>query len=144
ISSGTAKVGETVDFEVLEDVKVGEIVVIPHGGTAGATVTYVQQKKRLGRGGKLTQNIDSVSLITGEKAALRAIKENRGGERIVVMTGAIAATTLVFFSAAPFMLFMKGKEMTILKGTEITVYTNGDVPLDPKKFTPPSSDQGQT
>jgi hypothetical protein len=54
------------------------------------------------------------------------------------MTGAIAASGILFFPAAPFFLFMKGKNITIPKGTEITAYINGDISLDPKKFAPPA------
>jgi len=50
------------------------------------------------------------------------------------MTGAIVATSIVFFPAAPFFLFMHGKDITIPKGTEITAYIAGDTPLDPAKF----------
>lgn len=52
------------------------------------------------------------------------------------MTGAIVATSLVFFPAAPFFLFMHGKDTTIPKGTEMTAYTNGEIKLDPAKFAP--------
>ena len=144
MSSADAKTGETVDFEVLEDIKVGVIVVVPHGGIAWATVTEAHPKRRVGRGGKLSINIDSVRLVTGEKAALRAIKETQGAGRAGAMTGAIVASGILFFPAAPFFLFMKGKDITIPKGTEITAYINGDISLDHKKFTPPSSDQVQT
>jgi hypothetical protein len=41
---------------------------------------------------------------------------------------------LVFFPAAPFFLFMHGKDITIPKGTEVTAYTNGEIKLDPAKF----------
>jgi len=138
ISSADATTGETVDFEVVEDVKVGEITLIPRGGIAWATVTTAQPKRRMARGGKLTINIDAVRLASGEKAALRAVKETRGAGRTGVMTGAIAASGILFFPAAPFFLFMKGKDITIPKGTEITAYINGDTPLDPKKFAPPA------
>src|SRR5215470_14593622 len=50
------------------------------------------------------------------------------------MTGAIVATSIVFFPAAPLFLFMHGKDITIPKGTEITAYVNGDIKLDPAKF----------
>lgn len=50
------------------------------------------------------------------------------------MTGAIVASSILFFPAAPFFLFMKGKEVKIPKGTEITAYVNGDTILDRKKF----------
>ena len=81
-------------------------------------------------------NIDSARVVDGEKVALRAVKEVKGGSHTGAMTGAIVATAIVFFPAAPLFLFMKGKDITIPKGTEITAYINGDVPLDPKKFQP--------
>lgn len=134
LSSADAKVGETVDFEVLEDVKIGETIVIPRSGIAWATVTEAQPKRRMGRGGKLNVNIDTVRLASGEKAALRAIKDAQGGGHVGAMTGAIVATSIVFFPAAPLFLFMKGKDITIPKGTEITAYINGDTELSPAKF----------
>ena len=134
ISSGDAHVGETVDFEVLEDVSIDNLLVIPKGGLAFATVTEAQAKRRMARGGKLDINIDFVRLVTSEKAALRAVKEVKGGGHTGAMTGGIVATSLVFFPAAPFFLFMHGKDTSIPKGTEITAYVNGDMKLDPGKF----------
>jgi len=134
ISSGDAQVNETVDFEVLEDVKVHDVVVIPRGGMAWATVTEAQPKRRMGRAGKLNINIDNVRLTSGEKVALRAVKDVKGGGHQGAITGAIVATSIVFFPAAPLFLLVHGKDITIPKGTEITAYINGDIPLDPKKF----------
>ena len=136
MSSADSKTGETVDFEVLEDVKIGETIIIPKGGTALGTVTLGKPKGRMGKGGKLDVTIDSVRLTDGEKVSLRAVKENKGGSHTGAMTGAIVATSILFFPAAPFFLFMKGKDITIPKGTEITAYISGDAPLDAKKFMP--------
>lgn len=136
ISSADAKVDEKVDFEVLEETKIGEVLVIPRGGIAWGTVTEAQAKRRMGRAGKLNVNIDAVRLVTGEKVALRAIKEVKGGGNTGKMTGAIVATSILFFPAAPLFLFMHGKDITIPKGTEITAYINGDAPLDPARFAP--------
>jgi PEGA domain len=140
ISSADAHVGDTLDFEVLEDVRVAGLLIIPKGGIAFATVTEAQSKRRMARGGKLNVNIDSVRLVTHDKAALRAVKEVKGGGHTGVMTGGIVATSIVFFPAAPFFLFMHGKDITIPKGTEITAYVNGDVQLDRAKF---EADQAQ-
>ncbi len=134
ISSADAQVNETVDFEVLEEVKIHDVVVIPRGGTAWGTVTEAQPKRRMGRAGKLNINIDNVRLTSGEKVALRAIKDVKGGGHQGAITGAIVATSIVFFPAAPLFLLVHGKDITIPKGTEITAYINGDVPLDPKRF----------
>jgi hypothetical protein len=134
LSSADATTGDRVDFEVLEDIKVKDVIVVPRGGLALATVTEAQSKRRMARGGKLDVNIDDVRLADGEKAPLRAVKEVKGGGHTGAMTGAMVATAIVFFPAAPLFLFMKGKDITIPKGTEITAYVNGDIPLDPTKF----------
>jgi hypothetical protein len=134
MSSADAQLNETVDFEVLEEVKIHDVVVISRGGTAWGTVTEAQPKRRMGRGGKLNINIDNVRLTSGEKVALRAIKDVKGGGHQGAITGAIVATSIVFFPAAPLFLLVHGKDITIPKGTEITAYINGDIPLDPKKF----------
>jgi PEGA domain-containing protein len=134
LSSADATTGDRVDFEVLEDIKVKDVIVVPRGGIALATITEAQHKRRMARGGKLNVNIDDVRLADGEKAPLRAVKETQGGGHTGAMTGAIIGTAIVFFPAAPLFLFMHGKDITIPKGTEITAYVNGDIPLDPKRF----------
>jgi len=134
ISSGDAHTGDTLDFEVLEDVFVGGVLVIPKGGIAWGTVTEAEPKRRMGRGGKLNVNIDSVRLADGEKVALRAVKDTKGGGHVGAMTGAMVATSIVFFPAAPLFLFMHGKDITIPKGTEVAAYINGDTHLDEAKF----------
>src|SRR5690349_18554051 len=134
LTSADATTGDRVDFEVLEDIKVKDVIVVPRGGLALATITEAEHKRRMARGGKLNVNIDDVRLSDGEKAPLRAVKEAKGGGHTGAMTGAIIGTAIVFFPAAPLFLFMHGKDITILKGTEITAYINGDIPLDPKRF----------
>src|SRR6266478_5728922 len=136
MSSSDAKAGEKVDFEVLEDIKVGDVVVVKQGAMAIATVTEAQPKRRMGRAGKLNMNIDYVQLVDGEKVPLRAVKGGSGGNHTGAMTGAIVASSILFFPAAPFFLFMHGKDITIPKGTEITAYVAADTPLDPLKFKP--------
>jgi hypothetical protein len=134
ISSADAHTGDTLDFEVLEDVLVGPTLVIPKGSIAWGTVTEAEAKKRMARGGKLDVNIDAVRLADGEKVPLRAVKEVKGGGHTGAMTGGMVATAVVFFPAAPFFLFMHGKDITIPKGTEITAYINGDTRLEQAKF----------
>ena len=134
VSSGDAKLGESVDFELLDDIKVGALLVAPKGSLAIATVTEVEPKKRMGRAGKLDINIDYFKLSSGEKATLRAVKEFKGGSNAGKMTGAIVATSIIFFPAAPLFLFIKGKDISIPKGTEITAYVNGNVTIDLAKL----------
>jgi hypothetical protein len=136
ISSGDAHTGDTVDFETMDEITLNGIVVIPKSGLAFATVTEAQAKRRMARGGKLDINIDYVKLVSGERAALRAVKDVKGGGHTGGMVGGMVATSLVFFPAAPFFLFMHGKDISIPKGTEITAYISGDMKLDLAKFQP--------
>jgi hypothetical protein len=134
VSSADATVGENVDFTTLDDIKVGDVIVIPKGSIAIATVTEAQSKRRMGRGGKLAMNIDYVRLPTGEKLPLRGVQDVKGGGHTGAMTGAMVATGIVFFPAAPLFLFMHGKDITIPEGHEVTVYTNTEYKVDPAKF----------
>src|SRR5881409_944920 len=42
ISSADAKTGDTVDFEVLDEIKIGDAIVVPKSGLALGTVTEAE------------------------------------------------------------------------------------------------------
>ena len=134
ISSADAKVGQEIPFEVIEEIKVDDVVVIPKSATAIANVTEADHKKSMGRAGKLNISITYVRLADNEKAAMRAVKESKGNGHVGAMTGAIVATSIVFFPAAPLFLFIHGKDVTIPQGTEITAFVQGDMHLDMSHF----------
>ena len=134
VTSADALVGDRVEFEVLDDIRVVDLVIIKRGTMALATVTKAQAKRRMGRAGKLDINLDFVRDVTGQKIALRAVKELSGGGHQGAMTGAMVATSLVFWPAAPFFLLIHGKDVTIPAGREMTAYTNGDVTLDRAQY----------
>ena len=134
ISSADAKVGQEVPFEVVEEIKVEDLVVLPKGATAIATVTEAESKRRMGRAGKLNINVSYARLTDNEKAALRAVKDMKGGSHVGAMTGAMVATGIVFFPAAPLFLFMHGKDITIPQGTEVTAFVDGDMHLEMARF----------
>jgi hypothetical protein len=98
----------------------------------------------MGRAGKLNISITYARLADQEKAALRAMQDNKGGGHVGAMTGAMVATSIVFFPAAPLFLFIHGKDITIPQGTEITAFVEGDMHLDMSRFAtappaPPSA-----
>ena len=134
ISSADSHVDDRVNFEVVDDIKAGDVIVVRHGTSAIGTVTEAQPKGRMGKGGKLNVNIDFTKTVTGEKVALRGVKDVQGGGHTGAMTGAMIGTAIVFWPAAPLFLFMKGKDITVPKGHEFTVYSSGPVSLDPNKL----------
>ena len=134
ISSANARVNQEVPFEVVEDVSVDNVIVITKGSTAIAKVTEAEPKRSMGRGGKLNVSLSYVRLKDQEKAALRAMQDNKGGGHVGVMTAGIVGTAIVFFPAAPLLLFVHGKDITIPQGTEITAFVEGDMHLNMASF----------
>ena len=136
LTSASAKAGQQVPFEVVEEVDVEGVPVIAKGAQAVGTVTIAEPKKSMGRGGKLDVNVDSVRLVDGEKAALSATRSEKGGGHTGAMTAGIVGAAIVFFPAAPLLLFIHGKDITIPEGTVITAFVAGDNKLDMAKFAP--------
>jgi hypothetical protein len=134
LSSADASDHQTVDLEVLEAVKVGDMIVIPKGALASGTVTDVERRGRMGHGGRLELNVESVRLPDGEKVPLRGGKTEDAGDHIGNTTNSVAATSLMFWPAAPVLLMTHGKDAIIPAGTEIAASVNGRVTLDTAKL----------
>src|SRR5258708_2021231 len=113
MSSKDAKADEKVDFEVLEDIKVGDAVVVQHGAMAIATVTEAQPKRTLGRAVKLNINIDYVQLVAAAKLPLRAVKGGSGGALNAPIARPALATRSPFLPAPPGFLFIYHQDITI-------------------------------
>ena len=127
VSSKTAEKNDPIEFEVAEDVIVGNAVVIAKGGTAKGVVTDVRRSGMLGRKGKLEIAIKEVTLINGERVVLRGSKEGGGGT-----SGGIIAVAAII---NPLALLFKGKNMTYEAGTEVGAFVDGDFALDRNKFS---------
>jgi hypothetical protein len=134
LSSSSVKVEDMVDFEVIEDVKVDDVVVIPRGAKAEGAVIDAKTARRMGRSGRVGVRLNWVFPAAGERLPLRAISARSDGSR----AGQVASNTTIaatfFFPAAPFFLLMKGKEITIPKGTLVTSFIDGDHRLDREAF----------
>jgi hypothetical protein len=126
LSYSEAEPNDRVDFEVLDEVRVGGALAIASGAIAVATVTDSEAKRSMGRAGRLDVTLDYVRSVSGEKIRLRGVQDTKGGGHTGAMTGVMVATAVVFWPAAPLFLFMKGKDVRIPQGHEVTVYVNGD------------------
>jgi hypothetical protein len=118
ISSATAHVGDAVELQVVEEILVDGLTVIPQGAAATGVVKEVEPKKRLGHGGKLAFSIDFVRLRDNEKAAVRSFQESTGSNG----------------SAGSILPLGTGKEVVFTQGSEFTAYVDGDVKLKKQAF----------
>lgn len=141
ISSATAEENQKVQLSVNEDVKVGGITVIPQGSVVMGTVVVAQEKRRMGRTGKLDFSIDQVRALDGEFIPLRYTMNKREGGSHAVATGvATAGAAVLFWPAAPFFLLRKGKDVNINKGIVIETFTDREHVLKVASAAPANPD----
>jgi hypothetical protein len=130
ISSADAKLGDPVDFVVVQDVILDGFPVIPKGTIAHGTISEVKRKRRMARGGNLGVHLEFIGLPTGDKIPVRAATRVRGGGQSKMMATGMAVTALAFYPAAPALMMMRGKDTVLLKGAALTAYVNGNTPVD--------------
>jgi hypothetical protein len=127
ISSASADQGQSVELSVTEAVKSGDQVVIPDGARVTGTITEAQEKRHMGRAGKLDFSIDRVRAVDGEWIALRYTVNKRNGGSHAVSTGVLTAgAAVLFWPAAPAFLLIKGKDVTLNKGMVFDTFTDQD------------------
>jgi len=122
LSSETSKVGDDIHLEVIEDVNVGGLIVIPGGTSAIGHILKDQHKKMLGRGGKLEFTIDYLKLGGDTRLKVRASAARRGKSN----EGEVVTFSALLFPLSPFLLTRHGKSVQVPQDTLINAYIEGD------------------
>jgi len=136
VSSANQHKGNLVIFAVAEDVKIGDVIVIPKGANAWATITIARPKGKIGRAGKIELSVDKVRLADGEKVVLSDVEGGDGDSHQAQMATAMAVSGVLAWPATPLFLLMHGKDVTMPRGTATMAFVQGDNILDPTRFTP--------
>jgi hypothetical protein len=117
ISSKTASENDPVNLRVVEDVRVGNQVVIARGTLVKGIVASVEQRGHLGKGGKLGIRVESTKTIDGQKVKLRASK-GKGD------TGTVGSTLALSLLISPLFLIRRGNHAVLKAGTTVQVFTD--------------------
>ena len=121
ISSKEAQVGDPVRMEVLDDVVIGNRVIIPAGTPAYGEVTAASKNGHLGKAGKLTIEVEGVKYGAGRlRMRGQRVSQGEGGS-----TAAIATTVLL----SPLGLFIHGKSAMVPIHTKFITYVANDTPI---------------
>ena len=125
LSSATAQEGQSVQLSVMDAVRIGETEAILQGANVTGRVILAQEKRRMGRTGKLDFSIDRVMAVDKTNIPLRYTSNKKEGGSTAVSTGIITAgVAALFFPVAPLVLLRKGKNATIPRGMTFEVYTD--------------------
>lgn len=105
------RVGENLELEVAEDVRISDVVVIAKGNVAHAEVTNLRSGLG-GHGGWIDINLDAVTLSDGHRVPIRASKNKpmRADQATIISNS--------------------GQDASITQGTDLTAYINDNQSLD--------------
>lgn len=114
LSSGTNHQNDPIRFEVGEDVKVGNTVLIAKGALAKGHVSEAEPKGKWGHAGRLAYSVDYATAVDGSNVRLRASFAQGGsdskGAMMLGLSGALK----------------HGKDISVSKGATIDAYVDGD------------------
>ena len=125
LSSDTVEAGQTVDFRVTQEVRIGDAVAIASGAPAQGTIISAEARRRMGRGGKLALTVEKVQMVDGNWLSVRYTPVKAEGKGHIastaVMTGIFGA---IFLPAAPLGLLKKGRDAELIKGRSFDVFSD--------------------
>jgi hypothetical protein len=130
VSSADAHVGDRVNLEVLEDVLIHGTLAIHRGAIAHGVVTVAHGKRRMGRAGVVTLQVNTVEAVDGTNLAVDAVRKQKGTNGALKM-GATALIAGPFL--APAVLLFHGHDTELAIGTPISVFSVDDAEISAAK-----------
>jgi hypothetical protein len=127
VTTRTAKRKDLVKFQVVSDVLVEGLTVIPKGSVAWGTVTLAKKPGRFERDGKLQIALNSVTLLNGQTIAIRKRPPARTqGGGWDLRGDALQGPLLVPVAAAIFAVSPREDQETILGSLLEAVFAKGN------------------
>jgi hypothetical protein len=123
LSSKTSSEGDSVALTLVDDLKVGNVVVAKAGAHAVGEVTKAEKSGMMGKAGELNLRLDYIK-VGDTKIRLRGTKGKEGASGV---TGAVVLTVLF----GPIGLIKHGKNVEIKQGQAIKAFVSDDVALLP-------------
>jgi hypothetical protein len=129
VNSKTHRQGARFDLTVSEDVRVGDLVVIPKGAVATAEVAHHVASGALAKAGRL--DIQLLFVTVGDR------RIRLDGRQMAKGPGATSSPALTGVAIVAISSLLQGKSASIPAGTPITGYVHRDLPLSVSGSPPP-------
>lgn len=136
VNSSTHKEGDAFKLTVLNDVSVGQSVVIPRGTPANAEITWRTGKGAFGKSGKMEFALTSIDLNGKQIPVTGTFRQEGEGNTVATGVGVIA---IGLFAG-----FITGKRARLPAGRELMSQLAQDVPFEAggglsASFDPPAA-----
>jgi hypothetical protein len=123
LSSKTAAEGDPVALTLVDDLKVGNVVVAKAGAHAVGEVTKAEKSGMMGKAGDLSIRLDYIK-VGDDKIRLRGTKGKEGASGV---TSTVVLTVLF----GPIGLIKHGKNVEIKQGQALHAFVSDDISLPP-------------
>jgi hypothetical protein len=126
VSSADVEEGTPVSFTVVQPLKLNGVTVIARGARATARVTKAKKGGSWGRAGQLAWAMQDVVAVDGSSIPLQFAKSTKGDSKGGTVATAVVITGILFWPAAPFWGFKKGKDAKVPAGRRFDVMVHGN------------------
>ncbi|MFW5718824.1 MAG: hypothetical protein ACOCW0_01145 [Halanaerobium sp.] len=123
INSNTASRGEKVSYQVLEDIKVKDALIIPKGSRGELEITQIEEAGKMGKDGDIKIGFPSLKTIDGTDLAV-AIQEEAQEEnesQKLAIGASVLGTALLGLPGVVAGYFVEGKDEEIPSGSEMYI-----------------------
>lgn len=132
VSSADVEEGSAVSFNVVHPVVINGVTVIARGARATARVTKAKKGGSWGRAGQLAWTMQDVLAVDGSRIPLEFSKSTKGDSKGGTVATGVIVTGVLFWPAAPFWGFKKGKDAKVPAGQRFEVVVHGNATVQAK------------
>jgi len=123
INSNTASRGEKVSYQVLEDIKVKDTLIIPKGSRGELEITQIEEAGKMGKDGDIKIGFPSLKTIDGTDlaVAIQAEAQEENESQKLAIGASVLGTALLGLPGVVAGYFVEGKDEEIPAGSEMYI-----------------------
>lgn len=136
LTSDVDRPGDTLNFEVLEAVRIGGVELIAPGTTVSATVVTARSVGTHKKGGALQVKLRNLQMPGGISVAL-GLASPGGSAPMQVSIAGVAPATLTPSVSSTYSVYGASTEAVIIRGFQLTAYVQESLVVDADKLRAP-------
>jgi len=123
IDSKTASRGKKVPYQVIEDIKIGDVLIIPAGTTGELEVTEIKEAGKMGQDGDIKIGFPQLTAIDGSSLDVAIEDEAReeNESQKLAIGASVLGTALLGLPGVVVGYFVEGEDETIPAGSELYI-----------------------
>ena len=123
INSKTARRGNKVSYQVIEDIKIEDTLIIPAGTTGELEVTEIKEAGKMGQDGDVKIGFPKLTAIDGTalEVAIEEEAQQENESQKLAIGASVLGTALLGLPGVVVGYFVEGEDETIAAGSELYI-----------------------